>query len=155
MAIKLAHDLGCWNALRQTFKLHSVAKCVEEATRANRAGKVLVRRSAEELAGELTLGAFDLLSTTTVTLKIGAKADLNEGEKHLLAYALTLSGAWFLCGPDTGTVRAMQILSILDRMVSFETLANVAGHRLRNLPPHFSESWLSKHRLDALLDGLN
>lgn len=119
----------------------------------NRDGKVLVRRSAEDLAGELTLGTVDRLSITKVTLQIGAQADLNEGERHLLAYALTLHGAWFLCGPDNGTVRAMQILSILDRMVSFETLANVAGHRLKKLPPHFSERWLSNHRLNALLES--
>ena len=154
MAIKLAHDLGCWNVLKQTFKLHSVDKCVEEATRRNKDGKVLVRRSAEELAGELTLGAVNRLSIAEVTLKIGAQADLNEGEKHLLAYALALPGSWFLCGPDSGTVRAMRILSILNRMVSFETLANVAGHRFQRLPPHFSESWLAKHRLEDLLDGL-
>src|SRR4051812_19382102 len=120
MAIKLAHDLGCWNALRQTFRLHSVEKCIEEATRMNKDGKVLVRRSAEELAAEVTLGTVDRVTVAKVTLQIGAQADLNEGERHLLAYALTLSGAWFLCGPDTGTVRAMQILSLLDRMVSFE-----------------------------------
>ena len=153
MAIKLAHDLGCWNALRHTFKLHSVPKCIEEATRMNRDGKVLVRRTAEELAGELTLGAVDRLQVAKVTLQIGAQADLNEGERHLLAYALTLPGIWFLCGPDSGTVRAMQILSILDRMVSFETLASVAGYRLKKLPPHFSERWLSSHRLNALLES--
>lgn len=153
MAIKLAHDLGCWNALRQAFKLHSVSKCVEEATRMNRYGKVLVHRSAEDLAAELTLGNVDSLMLATVTLKIGAHADLNEGERHLLAYALSLSGVWFLCGPDNGTVRAMQILSILDRMVSFEALAKVAGHRIGRLAHHFSESWLSRHRLAALLDS--
>ena len=77
MAIKLAHDLGCWNVLKQTFKLHSVDKCVEEATRRNKDGKVLVRRSAEELAGELTLGAVNRLSIAEVTLKIGAQADFS------------------------------------------------------------------------------
>jgi len=154
MAIKLAHDFGCWNAIRKMFRLHSVPKCVEEATRANKDGAVLVRRSADDLAAELVLGNPDRLQVTTLTLQIGSQADLNEGEKHLLAYALTLRGVWFLCGPDNGTVRAMQILSLLDRMVSFETVANASGHRFKkDLPYHFSERWLSSHRLEGLLQG--
>src|SRR5690349_8933072 len=104
MAIKQAHDLGCWNAIRKAFQLHSVAKCVEEATRSSRDGTVLVKRSREDLAAELTLGDVDLLIATDLTLQIGSQADLNDGERDLLAYARTLSGVWFLCGPDNGTV---------------------------------------------------
>src|SRR5690242_167977 len=123
MAIKQAHDLGCWNAMRKAFQLHSVAKCVEEATRSSRDGTVLLKRSRDDLAGELTLGTFDLKIAAELILQIGSHADLNEGERDLLAYARTLAGAWFLCGPDNGTVRAMRMLSLLDHMVSFETLA--------------------------------
>ena len=150
MAIKLAHDLKCWNAFRHTFRLHSVPKCVEEATRMSKDGAILVRRSADELGAELTLGNVNRLMATTLTLQVGAQADLNEGERHLLAYALTLKDAWFLCGPDNGTVRAMHMLSLLDRMVSFEALADVTGQRLKSLPYHFSERWLSNHRTQSL-----
>jgi hypothetical protein len=153
MAIKIAHDLGCWNAIRQRYQLHSVPRCVEEATRKNKDGAVLVNRKPDELAAELTLGNPDKVATLSLTLKIGSQADLNDGERDLLAYARTLPGAWFLCGPDNGTVRAMQILTLLDRMVSLEALAGDAGHRFKNpLPNHFTERWLSDHRTRGLFD---
>lgn len=114
-------------------------------------GEVLVRRPAHELAGELTLGPEDRLMVTKLTFQVGSQVDIHDGEKRLLAYALTLPGAWLFCGPDNGTVKAMQILLRLDRMVSFEALANAAGHRLKNLPYHFSERWLSNHRTQSLL----
>jgi hypothetical protein len=47
----------------------------------------------------------------------------------------------------------MQILSLLDRMVSFEALTTTAGQRIKKLPHHFSERWLSERRLNALLDS--
>lgn len=119
----------------------------------NKDGVVLVRRPAKDLAAELTLGTVDLLMVTKLTFQVGSQVDIHDGEKHLLAYALTLPGVWFLCGPDNGTVRAMQILSFLDRMVSFEALANATGHRLKNLPYHFSERWLSNHRTKILLQS--
>lgn len=154
MAIKIAHDLNCWNALRNKYRLHSVQKCVEEATRKDHRGKVLVNRTSDDLASELTLGAVDRLMVTKLTLDIDGRADLNDGELHLLAYALTLKNAWFLCGPDNGTVRAMQILALLDRMVSFESLAKAAGNQPKELQFHFTERWLSKHRIEGLLDNL-
>lgn len=153
MAIKVAHDLGCWNALRRAYRLHSVVKCVEEATRANRDGVRLVKRTAPELAGELVLGQVDQLMVTRLMLQVGHQTDLHEGEQHLLAYALSLRDVWFLCGPDNGTVRAMQTLSVFDRMVSLEALAQSAGHQFRSLPHHYSERWLADHRTKYLLEG--
>lgn len=153
MAIKAAHDLGCWNGLRSTFKLHSVPKCVEEATRQNKNGAVLVRRTAEDLAADLTLGTVEPLAVTRLTLEVGSHADLNDGEKHLLAYALTLSGTWLLCGPDRGTVRAMHMLSLLPKLVSLESLASTTGQKIKNLPHHFSEGWLSTFRTQLLLES--
>ncbi len=57
VAIKGAHDLGCWNSLRKAYELHSVKKCVEEATRPNKHGARLVERHEDELAAELKLGS--------------------------------------------------------------------------------------------------
>jgi hypothetical protein len=154
MAIKVAHDLGCWNALRKKFRLHTVLKCVEEATRRNRKGHVLVDRSEEDLAAELTLGSVDRQKLVELVFRVGPQADLNEGELQLLAYALTLPNAWCLCGPDEGTVRAMRILSVLEKMVSLESLLKAIGHSTKNLKYHFSERWLAERRLAGVLDSL-
>lgn len=154
-AIKAAHHLGCWNALRRNYQLHSVHLCVEEATRADRRGRKLVDRPAAELAAELVLGVVDDFARADLRLAIGNRNDVDAGEAELLAYARTLPGRiWWLCGPDAGTVRAMHHLGLLDRMVALESLAKACGHRTSGLPANYTEKWLSDQRTRLLLSGL-
>jgi hypothetical protein len=145
--------------LNDTFQLAHVAgpgvpKCVEEATRANKSGAQLVSRKAAELEAELKLGQVTDLMRATVTLRVGHRTDLDAGERDLLAYALAIRGeAWWLCGPDNGTVNALQLLGLLDRMVSLEILARGVGHKLTSPPHHYTEKWLSDRRTRFLLDS--
>jgi hypothetical protein len=154
-AIKAAHRLGCWNALRKNYRLHSVRICVEEATRADRRGRKLVDRHEAELAGELVLGQVDDLARADMRLAIGNRNDVDAGEAELLAYARTLPGrVWWLCGPDAGTIKAMNHLRLLERMVALETLAKSCGHATAALPANYTEKWLSDQRTKLLLGGL-
>ena len=154
-AIKAAHHLGCWNALRKNYKLHSVRLCVEEATRADKWGSKLVDRPEEELAVELVLGQVDDVARADLRLAIGNRNDVDEGEAELLAYARSLPGrVWWLCGPDKGTVKAMNHLRLLDRMVALESLAAACGHTTSALPKNYTEKWLSDQRTSLLLEGL-
>ena len=154
-AIKAAHHLGCWNALRKGYKLHSVRLCVEEATRPNRHGRRLVDRPEAELAAELVLGAVDDIARAELRLAIGNRNDVDAGEAELLAYARTLPGrVWWLCGPDAGTVKAMNHLRLLERMVALETLAKACGHPVTALPQNYTEKWLSDQRTKLALEGL-
>ncbi len=154
-AIAAAHTHGCWNALRRYYRLHSVRECVEEATRPNKRGARLVEREAKELAAELTLGSPDKLAHASLTLAMGHRIDVDAGERALLAYARTLSGkVWWLCGPDKGTVGALHVLGLLDRMVALETLAKASGHTVRDLRANYTERWLSEQRTRLLIDGL-
>jgi len=147
MAIKAAHEYGLWNALRKTYDLRSVPICVQEATQPNSKGYILVRRSYKEVAAELTLGEVTPTASIALRLEVGHMSDLDAGERDLLAYARTLPpDTWWLCGPDNGTVRAMQMLRIFDRMVSLETVARGAGCRVDRLPSQFRDRWLSDHR---------
>jgi hypothetical protein len=156
MVIKAAHDLNCWNALRKSFNLHSVRICVEEATRPSARGRRLVQRTYESVASELILGDVTDEMRMGVTLLVGHQTDLDEGERDLLAYARSLANnAWWLCGPDNGTVRAMQTLRIFDRMVSLQVLAQLAGQQLGNPPHNFTERWLSNHRTQEVLKNLS
>ncbi len=151
-AIKAAHEHGCWNALRRHYQLHSVRECVDEATRPNKRGARLVEREADDLAAELTLGAPDKLAFAALVLAMGNRIDVDAGESALLAYARTLPGnVWWLCGPDKGTVGALHILGLLDRMVSLESLAKGGGHALHGLPGNYTERWLSNQRTHFLL----
>lgn len=120
----------------------------------NKSGQILVPRDAAELGAELTLGNVDRLKKAELLLRIGNKADLHEGELQLLTYAREMPGAWFLCGPDNATVRAMKMLSFLDRMVSLESLGSSSGHRFKDntVPHHFTERWLTDRRMSAYLE---
>ncbi len=156
MVIKAAHDHGCWNALRKSFNLHSVRLCLEEATRTSARGRRLVHRTYDALAAELTIGEVTERMRVDLTLLVGDQSDLDPGERDLLAYSRSLAkDAWWLCGPDNGTVRAMHTLGIFDRMVSLQTLAGLAGHRLNNLPGNYTERWLSDHRTQMVLEALS
>lgn len=153
VAIKGAHDTGCWNALRQNYRLHSVKLCVEEVTRQNKQRKILVDRHYEELATELNLGQVTELARTTLKLKVGARIDLDPGETELLAYALTMpTDVWWLCGPDNGTLNALRILNLFSRMVSLEALAQPVGHDCGKFSPQFKEKWLADKRLQNLFE---
>lgn len=154
-AIKAAHHAGCWNALRKNYKLHSVRLCVEEVTRQNKKGHRLVDRPEAELMAELVIGQIDDLARAQFALLIANRNDVDEGEAELLAYARTLPArAWWLCGPDGGTVNAMHHLRLLDQMVSLEALARACGHPVAGLPNNYSEKWLSEQRRDKMFETL-
>jgi hypothetical protein len=152
MVIQAAHQFGCWNALRKTFQLHSVPQCVDEATRPNKYSRYLVKRTYAAVAAELTMGTVTERMRLELRMLTGHQADLDEGERDLLAYGLSLGQTvWWLCGPDNGTVRAMQTLRNFDRMVSLEALARQVGCQVQKLPGNYTDRWLSNHRTQLAL----
>lgn len=152
VAIKAAHELGCWNALRQTYQLETVETCLAEATRPDRSGRQLVPRESTELKAELNVHGVSPLQRTTLLLLLGKQIDLDDGERDLLAYALTLGRkAWWLCGPDKATLRALHRLNLLERMVALETMARASGHRIATLDEQHTEQWLKTKRTKLLL----
>jgi hypothetical protein len=152
MVIQAAHKFGYWNALRKSYQLHSVQLCVEEATRPNKFSRYLVQRTYAAVAAELTMGAVTDRMRLELRMLTGHQADLDAGERDLLAYGLSLGQTvWWLCGPDNGTVLAMQTLRNFDRMVSLEALARQVGCRITKLPTNYTDRWLSNHRLQLAL----
>jgi hypothetical protein len=153
MAIKAAHDLRCWNALRNTFQLHTVPICITEATRYKK-GTQLVARSAAELEREIKVAEVTEQMRLDLEYRIGLRADVHDGERDLMAYALTLREVWWLCGPDNGTLRAMHALRLLDRMVSLETLSIASGHRATMPSKHYTDRWLIERRTQLRFDEI-
>ena len=151
VAIKAAHDTRCWNPLRNGFELRSVPICVQEATQRSKKGRQLVDRSFEEVAAEIQLVEVTDEMLLDLDFALGLRIDVDEGERHLLAYSLTLGRElWWLCGPDKGTLGALHHLGKLDRMVSVEAMGRVAGHQFGNLSHQYKESWLSSQRTKYL-----
>jgi hypothetical protein len=131
-----------------------VRLCVEEATRTDKRGNKLVDRPEAELAAELVLGQVEDVARADLRLAIGNRNDVDAGEAELLAYARSLPGrVWWLCGPDKGTVKAMNHLRLLERMVALESLAAACGHATSALPKNYTEKWLSDQRTSLLLNG--
>jgi len=146
-AIGDAHTVKGWNALRQAFHLVTVPVCVEEATRPNRAGHVLVDKTAAVLSTELEVRPVDDAMRFRLLEELGGKVALDAGERDLLALALSEGrSVWRLCGPDKATLRAMYLIGRLDRMVSLEELLQLSGTSGRNLDYKETKDWLSAKR---------
>lgn len=152
VAIKAAHQFRCWNVLRKAFRLETVETCVEEVCRPDRTGRRLVDREAPEIRGEIAVHQVSAAQRAVVMLRLGSKVDLDEGERDLLAYALTVDRQmWWLCGPDKATLVALNRLQLVERMVSLETLAGAAGHKVQGWEEQYTEKWLTAKRLKLQL----
>jgi hypothetical protein len=147
VAIKAAHELGCWNALRKAYQLETVEKCLEEVTRADSQGRQLVARSVAELKTEMRIHIVTEIQRAALLMTGGRRPDLDEGERDLLAHALSLGRkAWWLCGPDKATLKTLHKLNLLERMVSLESMGREVGHRFSDLEEQYTEAWLKAKR---------
>ncbi len=152
VAIKAAHQLGCWNALRKAYQLESVQTCLDEVTRIDAKGRQLVTRAEAELKAEIRFHAVSETQRAVLLLKVGRRLDLDDGERDLLAHALSLGRkAWWLCGPDKATLKTLNGLNLLDRMVSLESMGREVGHRFTALGEQYTEAWLKAKRTKLLL----
>lgn len=152
VAIKAAHGLGCWNALRKAYQLETVEKCLVEVTRVDSKGRQLVERKAAELKAEICVHSVSETQRAVLLLTGGRRPDLDDGERDLLAHALSLGRkAWWLCGPDKATLKVLHRLNLLERMVSLESMGQQVGHRFAALEEQYTEAWLKAKRTRLLL----
>ncbi len=152
-AIGAAHRYHCWNALRHRYRLCTTEVCLEEATRSDRRGKVLVARSLAELRDEVSCVPVSPAQVAVLLLALQGRPPLDPGEKALLAaaYALGSTGAWVLCGPDKAALFALHRLKLVQRMVSLEELATGAGVAWRGSEEQYGKNWLQTKRTQLLL----
>ncbi len=159
-AIAGAHGTGCLRAIAAVYRLHSTDLCIEEATRRNWFGQKLVCAEPGELKRLIRSCAMSEDEAAQLDFLIEGAVDLHAGEKGLLTLALAEGdAAWWLCGPDAGTLRALHHLAMhdqfcsMDRMCALETLAKGAGLRKRFEGDRFklSEKWLQEKRTEILL----
>lgn len=95
-----SHRVGCWKALINHFEMDTVEKCVEECETGNRRNfnpvpvnvAALVKDVQPKKIGQKELNALSICYSDAIYL--------DPGERHLLAYALTLKNAFFVCSPD-------------------------------------------------------
>ncbi|HVU35338.1 MAG TPA: hypothetical protein VHE61_18015 [Opitutaceae bacterium] len=146
-AIAAAHRVRVWGAVRNAFHLVTATTCVEEATRPNRAGDVLVDKTADQLTAELDVRAADDAMRFALVERLGDTVVLDPGERDLLALALAAGvRVWWLCGPDKAALRALHCLGWADHMISVEEIAQMAGAPARGLEPQETNRWLAEKR---------
>lgn len=146
-AIAAAHAVKAWGALRNGFKLVSAVLCVEESTRADRYGDVLVDKSTAALAAEIDTQAVDDAMRYGLVEKLGDSIALDAGERDLLALALARGReVWYFCGPDKATLRALHAMGWADRMVSLEEMMQLVGLAPKGLEAVQTKRWLEEKR---------
>ncbi len=146
-AIAAAHKVKSWGAVRNGFKLITAVLCVEEATRPNRSGAVLVDKTSDKLAAEVDARPVDDAMRFNLADRLGDAVALDAGERDLLA--LVLAGGvkvWCFCGPDKATLRALHYLGWADHMVSLEEMMQLVGCSVKGLEPQQTKRWLEEKR---------
>lgn len=154
-AILAAHKYGCWKALCGYFTMESVEECMVECGTGDpfREGRINVDVALLREQMEIH-PVSDLMILSLFQRSKGQSAGIDDGERHLLAYAITQPDVYFLCSPDKACMHVALTLNILDRFVSLEALATKAGMRKIPFRDPFNEKWhtafCGKLRIEAL-----
>jgi hypothetical protein len=141
-AIIESYRVGCFGVLSQRFQLESVEKCIEETQTGNQ------KRRTEERIDEASLrDAFSQIHHVTeleiAKLELMNGPILDDGEKALWAHALGREDVWFLCGPDTASMKFGYSCDCKDRLVSLGGLLGQVGYTPKiELKPHYQKDWL-------------
>jgi len=68
--------------------------------------------------------------------------DLDDGEKDLQAFALTLpTNVFLICSPDKACMKVAAKIGMLNRLVSLQTLANRVGRGNLKFRRNYTEQW--------------
>lgn len=133
-AIIEAHVVGIWKQLVVEFNLASSGKCLEEVAAGNRpgGGRAIVDLAA--IHDEMSVLRTDDKMLLEATIASGGELSrLHAGERGLLALVVAKEGQWFISSQDLACLRCGKALGLLDRFVSLEEMAQVAGVRRRLL----------------------
>lgn len=145
-----SHRVGCWKTLINHFEMDTVEKCVEECATGNQRGFNPVPVDVAALVNDVQPKKIGQKELNSLSICYSDAIYLDPGERHLLAYALTLKKTFFVCSPDKMCVIVGAKLGILDFFVSLEELTNLSGARVQ-LRDNFKTRFMEKVRTDIKL----
>lgn len=90
-------------------------------------------------------------------LMMPESSGLDPGERDLFAYVLELpdDDDWLVCSADLACIRFLVAAGYGDRIVALEQIIEgVGGKATPALRTHFTTTWLSERRTQAILDNL-
>jgi hypothetical protein len=146
MVIIEAHRLSCWSGIRDFFSLETIEQCVIECATGNRLRTGYVPVDGEKLGTGILVHPATEAMRTTLVARDPRSARLDPGERDLLAFALSLAGAWLLCAPDKAAILSAHRLNWLDRVVALEEMALVAGLRKQGYGLNHTKRWLREFK---------
>lgn len=148
------YRVGCWKALGSNYQLATVDKVIEECATGAGRREGYVQVDIDELKKGIRSHAVSNTELANLRLRLAGKVNLDPGEEHLLAKAVTNQASWSICSPDNALVRACWVLDCLNRVVSLESLLKHIGCSPRiPMQRQYTESWLSHKRTDLLLES--
>jgi len=142
--------IGCWQALRSSFRLQTVEKCREEARTGNQRRPGYVTIADADLREGLQVHNVTDRELAMLGLTCESSMTLDAGERHLWAHALHRTDRWFATCCDRAAIRVAVDLHWEDKLVSLEELLRICGARAEP-KPQFRTVRLSEWRTEALL----
>jgi hypothetical protein len=150
-----AHRIGCLKTLCAQHLIVTVSKCIEETQTGFHLRPPEGTIPRESLQSALSqIAEVSKIEVATIELRLPTGPYLDDGEKHLLAHALTRTDSYLLCGPDRAMIRAAVKLNLSEKLVSLAQLAaeaNVGTRQLKLLRENFGKRWLEDERAKAVL----
>lgn len=145
-----AFRTGVWPAIRETFSLETVEKCIEEALTGDPSIPGYVRIDHRKLKNDLhCVHKVDKLMLSNLIIHHPHCAGLDDGELHLFAWlyskAPDSSDRPLICTADKAAVYAANRLSWLDDLISLQEIGSMAGISRKQtnlLATHHKAKWL-------------
>lgn len=144
-----AHRVNVWPALCGQFTLDTVTRCLEELNTGRRRAVVV---DTDKLASTIQPKTPTREHITSLMMRYPQSVDMDDGEKEILAYTLSLPpNTFFICSPDKALIRAVYVLDLIDRYVALEDLTEFAGLR-PDLQYQYTRAFLAEYRTKLLLE---
>jgi len=152
-AIIEAHRLRCWSNLINFFHIETAQKCIEECASGNQQRRNYVPVDTVALQASIQVHEANQSMRSDLLLQEPSAVDIHDGERDLLAYALTQKEKIFLlCSPDKACMRVAAKMGFLNSLVSLESLALNVGLRKLNYRENYTEEWHARERTLIVLE---
>lgn len=151
MVIIEAHRAGCWNALRNAFRLETVERCVVECATGNRMRRNYYPLDDAQLRADLVVHPVDAPMLTNLITREPFAASIDDGERELIAFAITQAPIPLLSTCDNAAIRTMHKLALIDQVVSLEEGAMIAGFRSATYANDYTKKRMAEWRLQITM----
>lgn len=153
MIILEAHRTGCWASLTGSYDVRTVEKVKEEALRGRKNRSEYIEVDAVEFDSRIHVETVTASQIVAASIEHERLAYLDDGEKHLLAYLLSIDRMttdFKVSTADKAAILAACAIGMMDQLVSLEELVR-PGTLTVPLKTNYSRTFLSEERTKYLL----